>query len=83
MNEFLEKRYFMRERLELGIDVHPSDDEAREFQRLAKEIDPQRYFTLYGCQSCINSLVKFVFDNAGKLEDKLDGKVKKVTFPKQ
>ena len=65
--QFLEDRQFMADRLAAGVDVHPSDDEAKEFQRLAKLIDPDRYFTLYGCQSCINELVKFVFDNAGKI----------------
>ena len=46
-----------------GIDVHLSDDEAKEFQAVAKLIDPDRYFTIYGCQECINTLVKFVFEN--------------------
>ena len=53
------------ERSKAGIDVHLSDDEAKEFQAAAKVIDPQRYFTIYGCQECINTLVKFVFTNQG------------------
>jgi len=76
MNQFLVERHFMKERLDLGIDVHPSDADAKQFQKLAKEIDPARHFTIYGCQSCINSLVKFVFDNQKTI-------IKKQTFPKQ
>lgn len=76
--QFLEDRQFLAERLAVGIDVHPADDEAKEFQRLAKLIDPERYFTVYGCQSCINELVKFVFDNAGKIPATF---VKKANFP--
>lgn len=76
MIKFLQERSFMQERLELGIDVHPSDDELKEFQKLAKKIDPDRYFTIYGCQKCVNELVKFVFDAQKE-------NVKKVTFPLQ
>ena len=53
----------IRDRVNEGIDIHLSDDEAKDFQARAKLIDPARYFTLYGCQQCINTLVKFVFDN--------------------
>lgn len=81
MIQFLEDRKFMNERISVGIDVMPSDRDAREFQKLAKQIDPDRYFTLYGCQSCINTLVKFVFDNEEQLEtEKI---IKKATFPVQ
>ena len=50
-----------------GIDVHLSDDEAKEFQAAAKLIDKDRHFTIYGCQDCINTLVKFIFENQGKV----------------
>ena len=55
----------LKAKSDAGIDVHLSDDEAKEFQAAAKVIDPQRYFTIYGCQECINTLVKFVFTNQG------------------
>lgn len=78
MSEFLTTVSFMEERVNAGIDVHVSDLEAQEFQKLAKIIDPQRHFTIYGCQSCINTLVKFVFDYTAK-----QGKIiKKESFPK-
>jgi hypothetical protein len=77
-NEFLTARLFMKERLDAGVDVHPSDDELREFQKIAKTIDADRYFTLYGCQDCVNTLVRFVFANY-KDEPLI---VKKETFPK-
>lgn len=69
----------MYDRLNAGVDVHPSDQDAKEFQNLAKLIDPDRYFTVYGCQKCINELVKFVFDNADKLPTTF---IKAAKFPK-
>ena len=65
-NEWLDNRQFMFERLSMGIDIYPNDNELKEFQRLAKEYDKERYFTIYGCQDCIRTLVKFVFDNYDK-----------------
>lgn len=53
----------IQDKINAGIDVHLSDDEAKEFQAAAKGIDPQRHFTIYGCQECINTLVKFVVDS--------------------
>ena len=76
MNEFLTVRNFMYERVKSGIDVHLSDSDAKAFQKLAKEIDSQRHFTIYECQSCINDLVKFVFDNQKTV-------IKKEKFPKE
>jgi hypothetical protein len=61
--EFIQANQFLKDRIDQGIDIYPSDDEAKQFQTIAKTIDPERYFTLYGCQSCIVELVKFVFDN--------------------
>ncbi len=63
MDQFLSDRFFLKERLDKGIDIHIPDEDARTFQKLAKQIDKERHFTIYGCQSCINDLVKFVFDN--------------------
>lgn len=53
----------MHERANAGIDVHISDDDTVEFQRLAGIIDPNKDFNgVQGCQSCVNNLVKFVYD---------------------
>ena len=38
-------------------------DDLKTFQTIAKTIDADRYFTIYGCQSCVRELVKFVYDN--------------------
>ena len=63
----------MYERVQLGIDVHPSDFELAEFSRLAKQIYPKYDTSVKGCQVCINALVRFVFE-------KQDVAVKKTTF---
>ena len=56
MIDFLKKREHKFKQVEQGIDYHLSDDEAKQYQKLAKEIDKQRHFTIYGCQKCINEL---------------------------
>jgi len=73
--DFLKEREFMEDRLSKGIDVMPSDAELLEFQAIAKTIDPERYFTVHGCQECVNALVRFVFKNRGTF-------TKNETFPK-
>ena len=62
-NEFLIANSFLLERIGAGIDIHPSDAELKTFQAMAKVIDADRHFTIYGCQECNQTLVKFVFDN--------------------
>lgn len=72
MIQYLEDRRFLQERLSLGIELHLNDDELKQFQQLAKTYDKERYFTIYGCQKCVQSLVSFVFDNYDKsLKDEL------------
>lgn len=66
MNQFLEQNRFLIERVRMNIDIYPSDSELRTFKEIAKQYDPQRYFTLYGCQDCVRALVTFVFDNYDK-----------------
>ena len=75
MNTFLETNQFLKDRLDMNIDVHPSDIELKEFQKIAKVIDPQRYFSVYGCQSCVNDLIRFVYNNQKTF-------ISKETFPK-
>jgi hypothetical protein len=60
---------FLYERILAGVDVHPSQPELMEFERLSKIIDPQSEFSFRGCQPCVNELVRFVFENKTKLDD--------------
>ena len=62
-NEFLSEHKFLAERVEMDIDIYPGDDDLKTFQKIAKTIDAERYFTIYGCQSCVRDLIKFVYDN--------------------
>jgi hypothetical protein len=62
-NDFLEANKFLIERIDLDIDIYPGDEDLKTFQKIAKTIDADRYFTIYGCQSCVRELVKFVYDN--------------------
>jgi len=69
---------YLFERVRLGIDVHPSDNEMFELVTLAKKISPNQDFTYKGCQSCVNYIVKFVDEN----KNRLDGKAKKTSNSK-
>jgi hypothetical protein len=60
---------FLYDRILAGVDVHPSQTELIEFERLSKLIDPQSEFSFRGCQPCVNELVRFVFENKTKLDD--------------
>lgn len=62
-NEFLIENAFLLERINAGIDIHPSDAELKTFQAMAKVIDADRHFTIYGCQDCNQAMVKFVYAN--------------------
>lgn len=68
---------FLYDRILAGVDVHPSQPELIEFERLSKLIDPNSEFSFRGCQPCVNELVRFVFEN----KNKLDGKAKKASKP--
>ena len=68
---------FLYDRILAGVDVHPSQPELIEFERLSKLIDPNSEFSFRGCQPCVNELVRFVFEN----KNKLDGKAKKTSKP--
>jgi hypothetical protein len=61
---------FLYDRILNGVDVHPSQPELMEFERLSKLIDPQSEFSFRGCQPCVNELVRFVFENKSKLDGK-------------
>jgi hypothetical protein len=69
---------FLYDRILNGVDVHPSQPELIEFERLSKIIDPQSEFSFRGCQPCVNEMIRFVFEN----KNKLDGKAKKASGTK-
>jgi hypothetical protein len=66
---------FLYDRIVAGVDVHPSEAELIEFERLSKLIDPNSEFSFRGCQPCVNEMIRFVFEN----KSKLDGKSKKTS----
>jgi len=61
---------FLYDRIIAGVDVHPSEPELIEFERLSKLIDPNSEFSFRGCQPCVNEMIRFVFENKSKLEAK-------------
>jgi hypothetical protein len=61
---------FLYDRIIAGVDVHPSESELLEFERLSKLIDPNSEFSFRGCQPCVNEMIRFVFENKSKLEAK-------------
>ena len=60
---------YLFERVRLGIDVHPSENEMNELVSLAQKISPNGDFAWKGCQSCVNYIVKFVDENKNREED--------------
>jgi hypothetical protein len=60
---------FLYDRILNGVDVHPSQPELIEFERLSKLIDPNSEFSFRGCQPCVNEMIRFVFENKTKLDD--------------
>ena len=78
--EFLASNQFLYDRIKMGIDLHPPDGDLLKFQAIAKTIDKDRYFTIYGCQSCVVALVRFVYENwKPEVEPEV---IKHATFPK-
>lgn len=61
---------FLYDRIVAGVDVHPSEAELIEFERLSKLIDPTSEFSFRGCQPCVNEMIRFVFENKSKLDVK-------------
>ncbi len=59
---------FLYDRIVAGVDVHPSEAELIEFERLSKLIDPTSEFSFRGCQPCVNEMIRFVFENKSKLD---------------
>ena len=61
---------YLFERVRLGIDVHPSENEMNELVSLAQKISPNGDFAWKGCQSCVNYIVRFVDENKTRLDAK-------------
>jgi hypothetical protein len=61
---------FLYDRIIAGVDVHPSEAELIEFERLSKIIDQNSEFSFRGCQPCVNEMIRFVFENKTKLDGK-------------
>jgi len=59
--EWLKSNIDIWERQQLNNHKYLNDNEKKRLQTIAKEIDRDRYFTLYGCQKCIQELIMFVF----------------------
>lgn len=70
--QFLDSNAFLMERIDLGIDIYPSDSDLVHFKTIAKTLTNQ-HFTIYGCQECVVALVKYVYNNYK--EPKANGKV--------
>jgi len=62
--DFLDSNKFLLARVNTNREIYPAEGVLLEFQKIAKTIDPIRHFTIYGCQECIQSLVKFVYENS-------------------
>jgi hypothetical protein len=60
---------YLYDRVKIGIDAHPSDIELEQLVLLANEINPELPWVVKGCQSCVNELVRFVFENQKPVED--------------
>jgi hypothetical protein len=54
---------YLYDRVKIGIDAHPSDIEVNQLIDLAKEINPELEWAVKGCQSCVKSLILFVFES--------------------
>jgi hypothetical protein len=64
--QWLQANYNIWERHRVGNFKHIDREEAKRFQSIAKEIDDDRYFSIYSCDKCIQELVRFVFTQYDK-----------------
>jgi len=62
MNDFLKAQQFLYQRVLDGKEIYPAEGVLKQFQLEAKKIDAERHFTIYGCQDCVQSLIKFVYE---------------------
>jgi hypothetical protein len=82
--QWIQANYNIWERHRVGNFKYIDREEAKRFQSIAKEIDDDRYFSIYSCDKCIQELVRFVFtqydkENGQSIEVKGSEKVGKGT----
>ena len=66
MKEFIEANRFLKERVDMGIDIYPSDLELQTFKEIAEGYEPSLVWTLKGCQDCVKELIRFVYTRFDK-----------------
>ncbi len=59
---WIDENKFLFERVNAGIDVHPSESDVIMLQEIAHIFAPKLDVHVKGCQDCVNKLVKFVFE---------------------
>jgi hypothetical protein len=60
---------YLYDRVKLGIDAHASDLEIEQLISEANLINPELPWAVKGCQSCVNELVRYVFENQKPIEN--------------
>lgn len=60
---------YLYERVQIGIDAHASEIEIEQLIKAANDINPELQWAVKGCQSCVNELVRFVFENKKPVEN--------------
>jgi len=70
--QWLKSNQNIWDRQKIGNHKYLNDREKKQLQSIAKEIDPVRYFTIYGCDKCIQDLIRFVFCEFEKEQSKLE-----------
>ena len=63
--DWLFNNQYLYDALLAGAPKEVCTADAKKLQEIAKTIDPDRHFTIYGCQDCMNALIKFCFENGG------------------
>lgn len=64
--QWLQDNFHIWELHRVGNFKYINNAEAKIFQSIAKEIDSDRYFSIYACDKCIQELVRFVFESYGE-----------------
>lgn len=60
---------YLYDRVKLGIDAHASEIEIQQLINEANLINPELQWVVKGCQSCVNELIRFVFENQKLIEN--------------
>lgn len=68
---YLKENEYIWDERKLGVCKHLSDDQAKRFLLIAKEVKPSIEFQIRECQDCIDALVYFVFTALEREEKKI------------